>query len=1161
MSQIIFGGSVSMIDTATPSTGWVVAYDVDGILKQKNEFGFITQIGQKPTLAEVLNIGNTTDTLPIIMGNSTYIGSSNGDASIRLDYAGATNSILISTDGTVGGEQGIILQNDYSSIFANNGKQRIDVENGSGDIAVYNFSSGSILFGVGTNPTYDEVDEIKISYNLTSTASTGNNDKQSVLIGTRNSQIAPGIVNTVVIGGSNILATQSNSIYTPDIYLQSQKSLRSVNSNNILILNDTNGDVIIDKSLGSKDNSWFRMSESEPGYNYWTEIKVNSSDTLGLTSGMHIGLVDTFLSNNITSIKFEKTELSLLTNGTNNINLKLNTSSNTLKVEGSGNFPGIEYNSDFSASYSIRSLVDKNYVDTKISSLSVPNISQVLGIGNNTGTRNLIMGTSTYIKSVNGGGRIDLDFGAIANRVLISTDDSVQSTYYIDLNGPNIDLQTSLLKMTLNDSNIITSNSQGLKYNSNYSSTFVSRSLVDKQYVDTGTSSIWNRISNIVAGTGSQNYIPYWSSNNVISQTSSLYVSGQSTKYTILNTVSVGTTPYFSKVSSTNHKLYVANYNSNDVTIFNTKTNLIIATVSVGTNPTEIAIDETNGLVWVSNRGSNSVTYINLTTNAVVGTINVGSNPYGIEKIGNYIYVANQSSNNISIIDTSTNTISATISITTPRSFTWDFNLNNLWVTGIGPDYVGVVDLSTNLLVGSISVGVNPYDIEYNPNNRYVYVTNNSSNNVSVIDSVSQLVIATVSVGTNPNGIKLEDIEGGVFVTNTGSGNISVINQSNTVISTFIVSGQPRGIEYNIDDAKLYVSNGSLNSLQVIETLDRQFGYLGVDTQTAKSELDIDGKLTTNKLRIVNGAAANYVLTSDSAGNASWKQPIIELSSGSGLIGGGTSGYISVSVDFSVVASKSYVDSGTSSIWTAINSVNNDYVSEIVAGTGLNGGGTFGTVTLGVNVDNGLSLVSDNVVLGGTLSQNTVINLDGNYISFYRPELEVVIDPNEFSVFASDNSSPGTPTTFLGITGSIFNIKSSTGNVGEINELILSTYDQSINDGSSDNSIILKDNTNYKGIVYYDDYSPNFTTYSLVTKGYVDSQVATSTFKYSITRGFTASITETITHSLGTNEVIVQCYDSSGIQVIPGTVQINGLNAVDITFSSTLSNIKTIVIG
>ena len=63
-----------------------------------------------------------------------------------------------------------------------------------------------------------------------------------------------------------------------------------------------------------------------------------------------------------------------------------------------------------------------------------------------------------------------------------------------------------------------------------------------------------------------------------------------------------------------------------------------------------------------------------------------------------------------------------------------------------------------------------------------------------------------------------------------------------------------------------------------------------------------------------------------------------------------------------------------------------------------------------------------------------------------------------------------------------------------------------------------------------------------------------------MTRGFTASITETITHNLGTDEIIVQTYES-GVMVIPGTVQINGINAVDITFSSTLANIKIVVIG
>jgi len=63
------------------------------------------------------------------------------------------------------------------------------------------------------------------------------------------------------------------------------------------------------------------------------------------------------------------------------------------------------------------------------------------------------------------------------------------------------------------------------------------------------------------------------------------------------------------------------------------------------------------------------------------------------------------------------------------------------------------------------------------------------------------------------------------------------------------------------------------------------------------------------------------------------------------------------------------------------------------------------------------------------------------------------------------------------------------------------------------------------------------------------------------TRGFTASIAETITHNLNTNSVIVQNYDSTGLQIIAGSVSITGTGSVSIAFSQTLSSVKTVIIG
>ena len=101
MSSIQFGSTMSLLDAATPS-GWLVAYDVDGVLKQKDEFGVITAIGGGPTagmgmtpsFSEVLQIGNSTDTYSISLGTSASIISSNGSGRLDLDF-GTSSSIRL----------------------------------------------------------------------------------------------------------------------------------------------------------------------------------------------------------------------------------------------------------------------------------------------------------------------------------------------------------------------------------------------------------------------------------------------------------------------------------------------------------------------------------------------------------------------------------------------------------------------------------------------------------------------------------------------------------------------------------------------------------------------------------------------------------------------------------------------------------------------------------------------------------------------------------------------------------------------------------------------------------------------------------------------------------------------------------------------------------
>jgi YVTN family beta-propeller protein len=1171
MSQIIFGGTVSMLTVATPSTGWIVGYDDDGVLKQKDIFGIITEIGGGLTnpndLQTVLSLGNDSGANSIIMGTSTYIGSNNGGGKIELDYGGVTNSILISTDNSTSNEHGLILQNGFVALFSNGYNQAIELENGNGDLAIYNINgSGSVLLGVatGSGVPYTEIDEIKISYNTTSTQSTGDYDKQSVFIGTRNSQIGTGAVNTVVIGGQSITATQSDSVYVPNLYIQGGKSIKSTDSNTIFTLNDS-GKTLLDRNGGSYDQSWLQFSQ-DSNYREFIELGVNTDLGYGSQSGIILRATSgpsyswstySVVTINKSNIVLESNDLDITLKS---IKLDISAENNSATIYGSSSFRGLEYNDDFSASYSVRSLVDKQYVDTQVLSVSAPNIYTVLNAGNDTDTKSIIMGTGTNIRSGNpsSGGQINLDFG-VGNRVLISTDNGGLSTAYVELAGSDIKITSSQFYLEANNGELEIGNNEGLKYTTQQTN-LQNRSLIDKEYVDLGTASIWNNLETAA-------YSP----------TSSIYSSLSKTKGTINGTVSVGTLPKNIFYEPVSKRMIVVNETSNNVTVINSLTKSVVGTVSVGTQPHGIAFNPNTNDIFISNKGSNNISKFNINTLVISATISVGTFPEGIQYLDNKLYVANRVSNDISVVDTSTNLISATISTSTPKEFTYDSKNNKLWFIGVGPDYVGIIDPTTNTIINSIQVGSNPFNLEYDSNNDRIWVSNNGSTNISVIDTSNNLISATISLGSAPSIIKNNPVDNYMYVSDYSGGQFFEIDTNSlTVTNTVSVGGFSGGLSYNDYTGELYYSQSNLNKVLAYQTVNLNGELVGIGKTIISSEFDVDGTITTTGLRLRNGAVKDYVLTSDGSGRGSWQPRILEVIGGSGLTGSGTSGTVSVAVDFSVVASVSYVDSGTASIWSAISSFSG-----------------------GLTPSNGLSEVTSGYIgLGGTLSQPTTIDLSNYDLTINTSNSEINLNrqstnypgvtntlrvENKYSEIRSKSSSYdsyvrvanenngqseittkinlGTYSNRQVISHNSILLESNSTDGSYISSLSLNSTPVSVNDFSTDNILVITDNISSKGLVYLDDYSPNFTTYSLVTKEYVDSQVATSTFKYSVTRGFTASIVETITHNLGTDEIIVQAYDSTGVQVIPGTVQIINTNDVDITFSSTLSSIKIVVIG
>jgi hypothetical protein len=170
------------------------------------------------------------------------------------------------------------------------------------------------------------------------------------------------------------------------------------------------------------------------------------------------------------------------------------------------NAQGLVYNNNYYNGFQLHSLVDRNYVDVQLSNLdtglSASNVGNGLSIVSGTV---VLGGTQTTNVNINSDG---FDFKIENFDTLTFTgslvDIQLDSLFLID--SPSIDIyggdvvvyatgsvdivSTDEFTVTTSTGSITTSNSKGLVYTTDYYSTFVTHSLIDKNYVDTKLSGL-----------------------------------------------------------------------------------------------------------------------------------------------------------------------------------------------------------------------------------------------------------------------------------------------------------------------------------------------------------------------------------------------------------------------------------------------------------------------------------------------------------------------------------------------------------------------------------------------------------------------------------------------------------------------------------------------
>ncbi len=200
--SVVLGGISHIINTGTTNSA-IIGGDGGTI---NNDISNSIILGGDGITASANDKVYTSD---IIVAGTNKVSSYVGGGELNLnDPFGPDGTWSITSDkgGYGAGSTWVYAQ-------PNNGIQTAYQMTGSEAIGFY--------VGPPTNPALYNAKEIVITDNSSTTASAGTTDKRAVMIGTKNSLVLPGRVNSVILGGQDITATASDTVYVSKLNIDS----------------------------------------------------------------------------------------------------------------------------------------------------------------------------------------------------------------------------------------------------------------------------------------------------------------------------------------------------------------------------------------------------------------------------------------------------------------------------------------------------------------------------------------------------------------------------------------------------------------------------------------------------------------------------------------------------------------------------------------------------------------------------------------------------------------------------------------------------------------------------------------------------------------------------------------------------------------------------
>lgn len=186
-----------------------------------------------------------------------------------------------------------------------------------------------------------------------------------------------------------------------------------------------------------------------------------------------------------------------------------------------------------------------------------------------------------------------------------------------------------------------------------------------------------------------------------------------------------------------NEMLYVANLNTEEISVIDTNNDTIVSTISVPGNPSELKVDPNTNKILVTSIARNELTFISGDTNNVTGKVKTGISPWGIaiDETKDLAYITNRGSYYITVVDINEQKVVGKIPIgEQAHSVSVDSNENKIYVSYDEDDKITKINGLNNEIETLIELdGRIGGDIVVDPNSHKLYTSLKYGNDILVL--------------------------------------------------------------------------------------------------------------------------------------------------------------------------------------------------------------------------------------------------------------------------------------------------------------------------------------------------------------------------------------------------------------------------------------------